>query len=227
VILRNTVVAGNSDTADENYPDCTGSITSQGHNIIGNNTGCSFTPTTGDKVGTAAAPIDANLGLLADNGGPTLTHALFPGSPAIDAGDPALPGSGGTACAATDQRGAPRNCDIGAYELVECLGTTVNRVGTSGHDTLVGTPGNDGFLGLEGNDTMSGLGGADRICSGPGKDVAKGGAGNDKLLGEGGRDALRGGGGRDRLVGGPGRDSCVGGGGKDKGVSCKSERGIP
>ena len=50
----------------------------------------------GSLIGTAAAPIDPLLGPLADNGGPTLpdgskmlTHALLPGSPAINAGDPA------------------------------------------------------------------------------------------------------------------------------------------
>src|SRR5438874_10331155 len=31
---------------------------------------------------------DPLLGPLQDNGGPTLTHALLPGSPAINAGDP-------------------------------------------------------------------------------------------------------------------------------------------
>ena len=35
----------------------------------------------------------------------TLTHGLLGGSPALDAGDPATPGSGGTACPTTDQRG--------------------------------------------------------------------------------------------------------------------------
>jgi CSLREA domain-containing protein len=61
---------------------------------------------------------DPQLGPLADNGGPTPTFALLPGSPAIDAGDNAT-------CAAppvngVDQRGQPRSatqCDVGAFEL--------------------------------------------------------------------------------------------------------------
>jgi hypothetical protein len=64
---------------------------------------------------------DPLLGPLQDNGGPTLTHALLPGSPAIDKGNSSL---------TTDQRGAPRpvddpnsdkgggnNSDIGAFEF--------------------------------------------------------------------------------------------------------------
>ena len=54
---------------------------------------------------------DPLLGPLADNGGPTMTMALLPGSPAIDAG---------TTCVFEDQRGVFRPqgnyCDIGAYE---------------------------------------------------------------------------------------------------------------
>jgi hypothetical protein len=64
----------------------------------------------GDQVNT-----DPMVGPLAENGGPTLTHALLTGSPAIDAGDDAV-------CPATDQRGVSRPqgvaCDIGAYEYV-------------------------------------------------------------------------------------------------------------
>ncbi len=64
------------------------------------------------------------LAALAPNGGPTDTHALVPPSPAIDAGNPAVPGSGGTACLATDQRGETRpgglGCDMGAFELKLC-----------------------------------------------------------------------------------------------------------
>jgi len=56
---------------------------------------------------------EPKLGPLADNGGPTLTMALLPGSPAIDAGDTSL-------APATDQRGFPRPAglaaDIGAFE---------------------------------------------------------------------------------------------------------------
>jgi hypothetical protein len=63
---------------------------------------------------------DPMLGPLADNGGDTWTHALLPGSPAIDA-IPAI-----SCTLPTDQRGAPRSvvqtspdtpCDIGAFEL--------------------------------------------------------------------------------------------------------------
>lgn len=66
------------------------------------------------------AGLDPSLGPLEDNGGPTLTHALLPGSPAIDAADDAK-------CPSIDQRGIERpqdgdgngvaTCDIGAFEL--------------------------------------------------------------------------------------------------------------
>jgi autotransporter family porin len=59
---------------------------------------------------------DPRLGPLANNGGPTETFALLPGSPAIDA----VP-SVGAGCLPTDQRGIHRpqgsGCDIGAFEL--------------------------------------------------------------------------------------------------------------
>jgi hypothetical protein len=62
--------------------------------------------------------LDALLGPLQDNGGPTLTHALLPGSPAIDRGDPAF-----AAPPEFDQRGvgfarvSGGRLDLGAYEL--------------------------------------------------------------------------------------------------------------
>ena len=57
---------------------------------------------------------DPSLGPLADNGGHTQTHALLPGSPAMEMADP-------DACPTKDQRGIGRpqgkECDIGAYEF--------------------------------------------------------------------------------------------------------------
>jgi hypothetical protein len=62
-------------------------------------------------VSPDAVRADANLGDLADNGGPTWTMSLPAGSPAVDAG-------GSAGAPSTDQRGMPRDGspDIGAYE---------------------------------------------------------------------------------------------------------------
>ncbi len=120
--LRNTILAQNIDL-DSPFgftPDCSGIISSLGYNVVGNSNGCIFNSTTGDQVGTNSNPINTKLGPLDDNGGSTFTHALLSGSPAINAGNPATPGSGGNACLATDQRGVtrPENtaCDIGSFE---------------------------------------------------------------------------------------------------------------
>ncbi len=70
-------------------------------------------------VGTLS---DYGLAALADNGGPTFTMALLPGSSLIDTGNDA-------ACAAVDQRGVGRpkgnHCDIGAYEYEDLTPPTV------------------------------------------------------------------------------------------------------
>ena len=99
-LLVNTILAGN------NPGNCSGTITDAGHNLSSDGT-CAFT-----NVGSLNNT-NPKLGLLADNGGPTLTMALLPGSPAINAGDTA-------AAPPTDQRGFPRPsglaADIGAYE---------------------------------------------------------------------------------------------------------------
>ena len=121
--MRNSIVARNVDQLSPFRPDCASVVASEGHNLVGDRTGCSFSPSgAGDILGTATAPVDPRLGPLAGNGGPTPTHAPGDGSRAIDAGDPGAPGSGGTACEATDQRGVSRpqgsRCDIGAYERV-------------------------------------------------------------------------------------------------------------
>jgi len=45
---------------------------------------CAFTPGPADITGTPTAPVDARLGPLGANGGPTETVPLLPGSPALD-----------------------------------------------------------------------------------------------------------------------------------------------
>jgi RHS repeat-associated protein/CSLREA domain-containing protein len=112
--LHNTIIAGNASYANDVWTaaDCSGSLTSQGHNLIGDTSRCSVTPTTGDQFGTASSPIDPLLGPLGDNGGSTYTQALLTGSSAINAGD-------NNGCPATDQRVYSRDtqCDMGAYEF--------------------------------------------------------------------------------------------------------------
>ncbi|HEX6898848.1 MAG TPA: CSLREA domain-containing protein [Thermoanaerobaculia bacterium] len=115
--ITNSILAGNTASSD---PDCSGAIDS-GFDIIGNNQGCTGpSAAKSDIVGTPASPRNPGLGPLADNGGSTPTHALLNGSPALNSANPAAPGSGGGACAATDQRGTARpgsfRCDIGAFE---------------------------------------------------------------------------------------------------------------
>src|SRR5262249_32713770 len=71
--VRNTIIAQNQVDPDGSGPDVSGAFTSDGHNLIGDGTAATgFTNgTKGDQVGTAFNPIDARLGPLANNGGPT------------------------------------------------------------------------------------------------------------------------------------------------------------
>jgi hypothetical protein len=113
--LRNTIIAGNFNTAGGS-PDCAGTLTSQGHNLIQDTSGCTLVGTmTGNLLG-----VNPQLGALANNGGPTRTHSLGASSPARNAGNPAMPGSSDAACRTTDQRGVSRpqgtRCDMGAFE---------------------------------------------------------------------------------------------------------------
>lgn len=102
--VTNTIVSGNS------APNCTGIITDGGNNLE-DTASCGF--------GTANVHGNPLLAALGQNGGPTMTMALKPTSPAIGAGsNAACTGSAGS----MDQRSVPRpqaaKCDIGAFEVV-------------------------------------------------------------------------------------------------------------
>jgi len=128
VILSNTIVAGNRVLGTSTGWDVCGvfSATSS-HNLIGIIDGSANLDGVGTLHGTIGAPLEAGLGPLADNGGPTPTHALLPVSLAWDAGDNALAVDARGHPLTTDQRGCSRFydfygalmalVDIGAYEL--------------------------------------------------------------------------------------------------------------
>jgi hypothetical protein len=117
---RNTILAGNvtsNPRVGEYEDDCYGIIDSQGYNLIGK-----MMPFCGyaHSSGTDIVNLDPKLGPPQFNGGATPTQALLPGSPAIDAGDPAGCADASNAPIPTDQRGFRRpigaRCDIGAFE---------------------------------------------------------------------------------------------------------------
>ena len=120
-ILQDTIVASDSGG------NCAGLFSDGGNNL-------SFGDTTCFGING-----DPKLGPLQDNGGPTETSDLGPGSAAINAGPASGPG-----CPATDQRGLPRPfgdaCDIGAYEVTPPVATTGGATGVgSSTATLAGT----------------------------------------------------------------------------------------
>ena len=104
--IGNTILNNNSGA------NIDGTATSLGYNISSDDGGGNLTG-PGDQINT-----DPMIGPLQNNGGPTLTHALSPYSPAINAGDPNF-----TPPPFSDQRGSPfvrvfnGRIDIGAFEV--------------------------------------------------------------------------------------------------------------
>ena len=109
VEVSNTIL--NAGASGENIFNSSGTITSIGYNLSSDDGGGYLTG-PGDQINT-----DPLLGPLQDNGGSTFTHALLPGSPAIDAGDPNFHPP-----PFNDQRGCPfervfnGRIDIGSFE---------------------------------------------------------------------------------------------------------------
>ncbi len=134
VEVRNTIIAGN------NGSDVAGNFISRGNNLIGNLDNSSIVGTSGftngvngDQVGPSGSPLNPRLGPLANNGGPTQTHALLSNSTALDAGNNCVLDNSCTPAVGvsvtTDQRGAgftraadsadanlTATVDIGAFE---------------------------------------------------------------------------------------------------------------
>jgi hypothetical protein len=140
-----SIVAGNFFSAAPDVAGLLGAVVDASFSLIGSSAGSGLAPApfrlpdaNGNLVGGATFDlrIDPKLGPLVYNGGPEfldgsrlLTHALLPGSPAINAGDPAAVG-----LPPFDQRGTPygrvvdgngdsvARIDIGAYEVQLLLG---------------------------------------------------------------------------------------------------------
>jgi hypothetical protein len=130
VIVKNTILANNSSGGN-----CAGRpFTSQGHNLSDDGSCAGFFIFVGDLNNT---PAGLDPSGLQNNGGPTKTIALLPGSPAVDA----IPVSPVNYCTdrtgmpvTTDQRGVTRPqgpaCDIGAFEL-EQADAAITATGTT------------------------------------------------------------------------------------------------
>jgi hypothetical protein len=126
--MYDTILADNS--ASTAAPDLAGSVASLGYNLIGISSGGN------GFVASDLLNVNPLLGPLQNNGGPTETMALLPGSPAIDAGDNAN-------APAYDQRGPgyPRIAggfiDIGAFEVQNNSTTQASSLAVSGFPSIV------------------------------------------------------------------------------------------
>jgi CSLREA domain-containing protein len=118
--VANTIIGGNSAPQNRDCGAVSEPMVSHGHNLMTLGGGCDDAPAASDVVVFASQIFADVLAPLANNGGPTSTHALIERGLAIDAGR--CPGQ------TTDQRGSPRpyddlrvtnaadGCDIGAFE---------------------------------------------------------------------------------------------------------------
>ncbi|HEX3150139.1 MAG TPA: Calx-beta domain-containing protein [Gemmataceae bacterium] len=119
VIITSSVIARNTGTsAAPDLYNLTGTVSGD-NNLIGVDPG-NFAG-TGNQMGTQATPLDPQLGVLADNGGPTWTELPEAGSPVLGVGS-------NPASLSIDQRGFPRQTstgivDIGAVQLASATPT--------------------------------------------------------------------------------------------------------
>jgi hypothetical protein len=131
-----SIIAGNTSASNE-APDVRGAVTtvSVNYSLIGNTANSGITGSTGTGNLLNVAP---QLGPLADNGGPTLTHALLPLSPATDAGGPTFGPNAFHPPLVYDQRGLcfdrveNGRIDMGAFEVQTELPTPLGDYNRNG-----------------------------------------------------------------------------------------------
>jgi len=152
--FQRTIVSGNF--GDEvtlfTYRDCSMNVTANKHNVFGRNGNSGligFSPGATDLVPPGA--LNTILSPLADNGGPTKTHALPANSPALDR----APNADCTAAPVNgiDQRGEPRNQNgAGANGSNECDAGAFERAGSGGGGSLPGF-----YASITGSGTIGGV----------------------------------------------------------------------
>jgi hypothetical protein len=118
LIIKNSLISGNKASLGAEIDSSSSVVTGDNFNLFGANGNAGvtgFVPGLTDIVPARGVRLKNIVASLKNNGGPTQTHALASGSPALDAVSLLDP-----ACAGTDQRGVVRpqglGCDIGAFE---------------------------------------------------------------------------------------------------------------
>ncbi len=113
ISVGNTII---SSVSGQSACGGTGEVNSNGYNLASDQS-CTFLNQPSDVTG-----VNPDLNSITSPTQSAAYHTPKLGSPVVDAGNPALPGSSSTACVASDQRGLARpqsrQCDIGAVEIV-------------------------------------------------------------------------------------------------------------
>ena len=127
--ILGSIIAGNTGSGNNTDIGALGSMTIQ-NSVVGiqDPNSLAVDGTNGNQVGSLGTPLSPQLSVLTSNGGPTPTHALLAGSPAINMG-------GTTGAPTTDQRNADRDQgipDAGSYEFGATPGNTGGTAGGEG-----------------------------------------------------------------------------------------------
>ncbi len=182
-----TMRLGASILADNTAGNCSGNgaTADEGYNIADDST-CKFSATSS----TPSSPtLDASLGALANNGGPTETILPAPGSPAVGVIPLNTTLNGVQVCPRTDQRGVASgggNCTIGAVEVPVGPRGATGATGATGPTGAAGSNGTNGAAGSNGANGVTGGTGAAGSNGTNGSNGAEGAAGSNGANGSAG-----------------------------------------